>query len=177
MLNNCKPKLRVDCKTIIQKNIAKIQASETQFAIINQLWQLIDLLNVWHIGVYYPNQYEINILGLMELRTDLSFSLPKIIGQEMIYSKYNLGDKLTKNIFNIYESNDTTEIYPQLICLPGLGFSVTGYRLGYGKGYFDRYLMKHPTIFKVGICVREQLIPHFQLNNFDQKLHYIITDE
>ncbi len=177
MLNNCKPNLRVDCKAIIQKNIAKIQDKETQFAIINQLWQLIDLLNTWHIGIYYPNQYEINILKLMELRTDLSFSLPKIIDEEMMFTKYNLGNKLTKNKFNIYESNSTEPVVPQLICLPGLGFSTDGYRLGYGKGYFDSYLMKHPTIFKVGICLKEQLIPPFPRNDFDQKLNYIITEE
>lgn len=177
MSQNYKNKLRDYCKTIIRDNIYKIQASETHLAIISQLSRLIDLLNVTHVGIYYHNQYEINILDLLQLRTDLIFSLPKIIEDNIIYTKYSLGDKLTKNKFNLYEPKSFQAVYPKLICLPGLGFSSQGYRIGYGGGFFDRYLIKHPTIFKVGIAVEEQLLPPFPTNNFDQKLNYIITEE
>lgn len=108
MPQNYKNKLRVYCKTIIQENIYKIQATETQLSIISQLSKLIDLLNVTHIGIYYHNQYEINILDLMQLRTDLIFSLPKVIEDNLIYTKYSLGDKLIKNKFNLYESHNST---------------------------------------------------------------------
>lgn len=133
-----KQNLRIYCKTIVKENSSKIQAIKTQLIIINKLSHLIDKLQVKHVGIYYPNQYEIGLLGLFKKRADLLFSLPKIIDKEIIYTQYNLGDKLIKNKFDIYETENIKQTYPQLICIPGLGFNTEGYRLGYGGGFFDR---------------------------------------
>mgnify|MGYP002513835649 CR=1 FL=1 len=40
--------------------------------------------------------------------------------------------------------------------VPGVGFSPSGYRLGRGKGYYDKFLSKYTNLFTVGVCFREQ---------------------
>ncbi|XVN42815.1 MAG: 5-formyltetrahydrofolate cyclo-ligase [Candidatus Rickettsia vulgarisii] len=173
-----KQNLRTHYKTIIKENISKIQLAETQLIIINKLNQLVDKLQVKHIGIYYPSQYEINLLGLLKTRTDLLFSLPKIVDKEIIYTQYHLGDKLVKNQFNVYESENTIQTYPKLICVPGLAFDIEGYRLGYGGGFFDRYLSKYSSeIISVGICLKGQLLNDLPVEDFDQKVNYILTED
>ena len=42
------------------------------------------------------------------------------------------------------------------VLVPGVGFSPSGYRLGRGKGYYDKFLSKYSNLFTVGVCFREQ---------------------
>ena len=42
------------------------------------------------------------------------------------------------------------------ILVPGVAFSPNGYRLGRGKGYYDKFLSKYSNLFTVGVCFREQ---------------------
>lgn len=63
------------------------------------------------------------------------------------------------------------------VCLvPGLCFDLKGGRLGYGKGYYDRFLEKFSGI-AVGICFEECLSDEITLGNHDKKVNYLITDK
>ncbi len=59
----------------------------------------------------------------------------------------------------ITESRDNACIVRDFdfVLVPGVGFSPSGYRLGRGKGYYDKFLSKHP-LYTVGVCFREQFI-------------------
>ena len=62
-----------------------------------------------------------------------------------------------------------------MIIVPGLAFSKDGYRLGYGKGHFDRYINNNKDILTVGVCLKEQVIDNFPIELHDQKLNFIIS--
>lgn len=60
---------------------------------------------------------------------------------------------------------------------PGLGFSPTGGRLGYGRGYYDRWFSTHPPLFKVAIAYECQILEDLPLDEADVAVDMIITEE
>lgn len=64
-----------------------------------------------------------------------------------------------------------------IIIIPGSVFSKAGYRLGYGKGYYDKYLAKHNNLYKVGICYECQLLEYVPNEEHDVRLDVIITNK
>lgn len=64
-----------------------------------------------------------------------------------------------------------------LMILPGACFDRTGNRIGYGAGYYDRYLQMYPNLKKVGICFACQLTEQIWAESTDQKVDMIITEK
>ena len=68
-----------------------------------------------------------------------------------------------------------------LMIVPGLGFSYTGYRIGYGKGFYDRYLSsftKRDTVMAVGVGYDFQLLGNVTFEDeYDVPLDGVITDK
>ena len=64
-----------------------------------------------------------------------------------------------------------------LVLMPGLAFDPQGHRLGYGGGYYDRFLEKGFTCPRVGLCFEFQLVESLPLAPWDQRVNYICTEE
>jgi 5-formyltetrahydrofolate cyclo-ligase len=60
--------------------------------------------------------------------------------------------------------------------VPGLGFSLSGGRLGYGKGYYDAWLAKNPGVRRVGFCFEAQILTEVPMEDHDQRMDYIVTE-
>jgi len=131
------------------------------------------------IALYWPIPGEPDLLKLT-LPTETIISLPKIIDSEMIFVEYNNTSTMEKSsISTIYQPESTIEIIPKLIIVPGLGFSKTGYRIGFGRGYYDKYLNKIVRIHQpitIGVCFHEYLFEHFPQAPHDYQLDYVLTD-
>lgn len=61
--------------------------------------------------------------------------------------------------------------------VPGLAFSETMGRVGYGAGYYDRFLRKYPDIFKIGVCYDCQVVDELVTNEFDIPMDCVITEK
>ena len=66
---------------------------------------------------------------------------------------------------------------PDLALLPGVAFDLAGGRLGYGGGYYDRFLEKALNCPRVGLCFEFQLVSSLPLAPWDQRVNYICTEE
>jgi len=109
--------------------------------------------------------------------------LPRVIDNENIeFFKVDENTTYKKNKFGILEPIDSFEIINpeeiELIVVPGLAFNEAKERLGYGGGYYDRYLSKCTKAIKVGLFYREQYDYQnlIEFNSNDVCLDLIITD-
>ena len=66
---------------------------------------------------------------------------------------------------------------PDIAPLPGVAFDLAGGRLGYGGGYYDRFLEKGFNCPRVGLCFEFQLVASLPLAPWDQRVNYICTEE
>ena len=140
--------------------------------------------NSKHILCYYPLSSEINILKIINhaLSHGKKVSLPVslIDGTMNFYYIDNLMS-LKEGLYGIMEppksESNLVKDFSDSICLvPGLTFDTSGYRLGYGKGYYDRFLNRN-NIHSIGLCYEELLVSILPINEFDQQVKFICTEK
>ncbi len=123
---------------------------------------------------YRPIKGEIDLTILEAIYPEKTFLYPVVKGDNMIFT---LSDTYKKNKWGIEEPlNENEYIFEKaLIITPGLFFDLKKYRLGRGKGFYDRYLKAHRTkLFSIGICKKNQLTETLPVDDFDQKLDKLI---
>ena len=135
------------------------------------------------IGGYYPFNNELNILSILEEleKKNYILSLPKIgKNNKMDFYKWSLKDPLKINKYGIPETVSNRKIYPRVLLVPLVAFDYKLNRLGYGGGYYDRYISKLQTynkIIKIGIGFSFQKVKRITTNKFDKKLDFIMTEK
>lgn len=67
------------------------------------------------------------------------------------------------------------EFLNSLIIVPGLAYDKKGYRLGYGKGYYDRFLQKH-SLNSIGLCYNSFIQKEIPINQYDKSVDFVITE-
>ena len=136
-----------------------------------------------NIGGYYPFNYELDILNILETLEKKKYiiSLPKIAkNNKMNFFKWSFKEPLRINKFGIPETTSNKKINPNILLIPLVGFDDQLNRLGYGGGYYDRYLSKiedNKKIIKIGVGFSFQKIKNIPINKHDIKLDYIITEK
>lgn len=129
-----------------------------------------------YVGAYAPIGHEV-IWHLDFKEDEYCFALPHMLEDgNMDYYPINFQDIEQKKIgLKLDENKRQQVIIPDVLIIPGLGFSKKGQRLGRGKGYFDRYLanFKGP---KVGVCFIEQIYEQIPVDEYDVDLDYLITE-
>jgi len=130
------------------------------------------------VAIYHPIRTEVDLLGLLN-HPDKRFCLPKITDlsrSQMRFVWYS--GQYEDGPFGIREPIGDYALPHEidLILVPGLAFDRCGYRLGYGKGFYDNYLSLYPNS-KYGIGFEEQLADNLPHMEHDVKLDVIITDK
>ena len=135
------------------------------------------------IGAYYPFNYEFNILDILEKfeKKNYILSLPKITkDNEMNFFKWSKNEPLKINKYGIPEPISEKRIKPNVLLIPLVGFDDQLNRLGYGGGYYDRYISKikiKEKLLKIGVGFSFQKVKKLPINNYDEKLDCIITEK
>ena len=143
----------------------------------------IDKLNLKSIGGYYPSNYEIDDLDILDLLEKKNFkvSLPIIKKEnQMNFYSWSRNDPLKINKFGIPEPVSSKIFYPDILLVPLVAYDVNLNRLGYGGGYYDRYIErieKIKKIIKIGLAFSFQKISSIPINQYDKKLDFIVTEK
>ena len=99
----------------------------------------------------------------------------------MLFRKWSPKDELKIGpLGNLEPTYEKEIILPQIMVVPMLMFDREFFRLGYGGGYYDRYLGKNlnfKKIIKIGLGYSFQEIHKIPINQYDMKLDYIITEK
>jgi 5-formyltetrahydrofolate cyclo-ligase len=146
---------------------------------------LLEDIGKCKIGSYFPFRNEISTKLIHELLFSLGFeiSLPCINdkNQNLIFRNWKVSDDLVKNKYGIFQpQEDAIEDHPEMIIVPLVGFSMLGYRLGYGGGYYDRFIdakNKADKIITVGFGYTFQEVDDLPIEPHDQKLNWILTEK
>lgn len=77
---------------------------------------------------------------------------------------------------NINKCRKLVDFSNSIIIVPALCFDKNGYRLGYGKGYYDRFLEKHSFI-SIGLCYNSLVKNEIPINRYDLPVNYVITEK
>ncbi len=144
---------------------------------------LLNNMNSDYVGSYidYNSELRTNAIHQYLIEKNFNICLPKIDYQtnEINFFKYSTGTRLIKNKYNILEPEITNEIiFPKLVLVPLLAFNESGFRLGYGGGFYDKYFsfQEEKEIIKVGLGFSFQNIYEIPIERHDQKLDWILTE-
>tara|TARA_X000000950_G_scaffold108766_1_gene137131 strand:- start:104 stop:655 length:552 start_codon:yes stop_codon:yes gene_type:complete len=136
------------------------------------------------LALYYPTNFETNVLKLLENKymINKNILLPVIEKENVMnFFPWKKNHVLLVNKFGILEPIRTKFKIPNIILVPILAFDRNKYRLGYGKGFYDRYLNKYlkkfNNILTVGVAFSFQKHHKLPVNNKDVKLDYILTEK
>ena len=130
--------------------------------------------------IYVSLDDEINTFDLIKyLLNDKKVAVPKVNGSQMDFYYINSLDELEVGNYNVLEPTTNQMVkrfYKCVSITPGVCYSYDGYRIGYGKGYYDKFYQKHKSIYKIGLCYRELLFDNIPHDKFDIKVDEIISD-
>lgn len=143
--------------------------------IINKIRNLAEYKNSKNVMIFYPLKYEINLLGL--LNDDKKFYLPKIDGENLLICPFKENQELETSSFKTKEpkTNPVNISKIDLIFVPALCVDKNNYRLGYGKGYYDR-LLKNFNGVTVTPISEEFVIDEIPIDEFDEPVNLIVTE-
>ena len=136
-----------------------------------------------NIGGYYPINSEIGCLDILEEleKKNFKISLPVTKkNNDMDFYEWSFQDTLKISYQGIPEPNTKKKVFPDVLIVPLVGFDNNKFRLGYGGGFYDRYIIKLSNLKKVltvGFAFSFQKIKKIPTNNFDQKLDFILTNK
>ena len=138
-----------------------------------------------NLSSYYPASFEVNILKLFDLNAmnKIKIFLPVITGKNsMHFYKWEKHDVLQINKFGMLEPfKSLKNIVPNVMLIPLLAYDNKNNRLGYGGGFYDRYLKKYlktyNNILTIGIAFSFQKYHKLPVSNNDVKLDYILTEK
>lgn len=131
------------------------------------------------IGVYAAYMGEVDTYGIIEtLLWDVNkiIVLPRIEAGTMNFYRIQSLDDLEVGHFGILEPRGNASFVPEMMVVPMSAFNTACHRIGYGKGYYDRYLSAHPS-FKVGVAYDFQKIDASFEDQNDIACDVIVTEK
>lgn len=171
-----KNEFRANAKKIRQNVINPLDKSKS---ILNSLINLPEFQNADTVFSYMSINTEvctktINPYILDEKKT---LALPKVLNKSMeFFQVTNIENDVCKGFFNILEPKENlpkTKNF-DVILVPAVAFSKIGHRIGYGAGFYDRYLSDKNGIF-IGIAFDEQIFKSIPIDEFDIKMDILVT--
>lgn len=170
------------------KNIrAEIPFSERKKqseGITKKLFSLIEKEGYKNILLYAPLAEEVDIMGIFEeLSNTVNVYFPRVNGQEMEFFSVKSEEDLLIQSFNVREPKEYCEeiaysLDERYLCVvPGIAFDKKGGRIGYGKGFYDKYLSAHEkdNIDTVGVCFDECFAEKIETDSNDKYVKMILT--
>ena len=145
---------------------------------------------------YIPYRQEADVWPVIEKawRDGKQVGVPRVLSDEnntavMEFYRIRSREDLSEGYKGIFEPAETCELirftgereeeHPGstvFMAAPGTAFTADGWRIGYGKGFYDRYLASHPGIFSAGICYEEQVLESLPVSEYDRQLDLVISE-
>jgi 5-formyltetrahydrofolate cyclo-ligase len=176
-----------EIRTMYKSKRQQLSAEAIQSFSISMLHQFrkINLNGKRHVLSYSPiehhNEFNVRLCDPVILMQSVRIALPRIdpLTLSMEAVAFNDTTVIVRNSLGIDEPSGGPVLEPgavEVVLVPLLAFDPKGYRVGYGKGYYDRYLFRcRPDVLKIGFSFFEPVDSIDDISLFDVPLNYSIT--
>lgn len=184
-IDNEKNRLRSEIKTM-RRGMNKEDKKILDDGVFENLLKCSEFVNAETVLVYKSTEIEVSTEKIIAycLENSIKTALPRCFKNSVMKFYYYDGKAvLEKSAFGIYEpyadeSLEVRKFDSKTVCIvPALAFDKDGYRLGYGGGFYDRFLAAHENIIPVGICYSGNIFGQLVRNEFDHKAAYVATEK
>ena len=169
-------KLLLEKRDATSFDLMKIASKSIQ----KKLKKIESFSNAQKIGAYYPIGSEILTQDIMQeaLSEGKEVFLPKVVGKNIEFRKIQNFSNLEKGSFDIMEPRDECPVNSKLdvILVPTVGISPKGVRLGYGFGFYDRFLAEN-KIDTISLTLEKQIIKNIPRSDHDIIINWIVTED
>ena len=173
-------------KLQLRRAIRERKRAMTEEEIVSRSEKLMELFlasdaykNANTIYGYLPYNQEVRTVPMLEqaLKDGKKVAVPKCYGDQMEFIYLDDLTKVEKGYANIPEpiadepiARDATA----LVLMPGLAFDPQGHRIGYGGGFYDKYLSAEPGHPTLALCYEFQMLPHLETEEHDIPVDTVI---
>jgi 5,10-methenyltetrahydrofolate synthetase len=161
-----------------RKNLSLAEKQRKDFLILEHLKEIVAFET--HIGVFLSFQDEIDTFPIVEylFEKGIKVSSSKIEENNLVFYQLSAPATIETGVYNIPIPQSDVKTRAQdmgILLIPLLAFSKEKHRVGYGKGYYDRYLKNYKGL-KVGLAYDFQYLPCFKTDQYDIPLDMIVTE-
>ena len=135
------------------------------------------------VALYFPINGEVDTRGIFRKCVELEKKVffPKTRGSDLVFLRTRNIEELSPGTFLVPEPPEDAECARSdeldLVLVPGVAFDLSGNRIGYGKGFYDRFLKDIPRHIRFGLAYRFQVLESVPSHETDVKTGRIITED
>lgn len=179
-----------DEKNVIRKRMKQLRANMTRterfeksMRIFEQLITVPEFKRADRIYTYVSMDNEIDTIMLIDYSLSLEkrVFVPRVSGRDMEFYEISDISELSPGYMGIYEPdiNGKEPDYSRtgFMCMPGLAFDKSYNRIGYGGGFYDRYLSVENKLYKAALAYEAQLLESIPTQDGDVRPDMIVTEE
>ena len=156
----------------LKRAMTQEQIQEKSFALKNLFCACKQYNEAKTIYGYLPYNQEVRTVPILEqaIADGKRVAVPKVYGDEMRFIWMEDLSKVEKGYAGIpepIEDGPVAEDKTALVLMPGLAFDPQGHRIGYGGGFYDRFLAEEPEHPTLALCYDFQMLPELETEEFD----------
>ncbi len=166
-------------KKALRREIREKKQAMTQEDIISRSQDLMEQFvntavyrNAKTVYGYLPYNQEVRTVPMLEqaIRDGKKVAVPKIYGDAMRFIYLDDLSQVEKNAMGIPEpvaDGPVADDQTALVLMPGLAFTKQGDRMGYGGGFYDRFLAEEPNHYTLALCYDFQMLESLPTEEYD----------
>lgn len=173
-------------KNALRKQIREQKRAMTEEQIVSASQRLGELFvaseayrSARTIYGYLPYNQEVRTVPMLEqaIKDGKRVAVPKVFGDEMKFIYLDDFSRVEKGYAGIPEPVDDGPVADDptaLVLMPGLAFDAQGHRIGYGGGFYDKFLANEPSHPTLALCYAFQMVEHLETEAFDVPVDCVI---
>lgn len=164
-----------------RQGIPSVERSARTDAIVSALDQLLANVRGETISLYWPFRGEPDLRAWMNtlIARGADCALPLVLakGKPLGFRSWRAGEAIERGVWGIPFPSKGRDVRPTIVIAPVVGFDESGYRLGYGGGYYDRTLaVLQPKPFVIGVGFEQQRMESIRPQWHDIAMDAIVTE-
>ena len=160
--------------------LKKEEVIECSKACVSKVLQFPELIEAKTVCVYMPTGNEIDTTEIIRYckENGKRLAAPRVNGDTMEFYYFTDETDMEQGAYDIWEPTGTEAVEDEesLVIMPGVAFDLSCNRIGYGKGYYDRYLSAHPRMKKVALAYDFQIVGRIKREVHDVRPDVVVTE-